>query len=79
MQPIERFTSGVRFVSGHHCGPLLLAHGTSSGIGEKIDKDLLAFQVKHVVMGLFDPFIAFPGRTGIHGFDHLDLIWFCVW
>jgi len=62
LEVVERRRSGIAFVALHECGPLPVAHGPGSGIGEHIDEDMFALQLEKVVSGLRDPFLAL--RTG---------------
>ena len=64
--------AGVGFIALHNAGPLGGAHGSCSGISEKIDVDVIAAQIEEVIMCLSDPFFPlFPGKhfQGLYRFN----------
>ena len=76
-QSVERTCAGIALVALHNGGPLLVAHGTCTGVGQQVDEYIVALQQEEVVLGLFNPFLALLAGTFSDGLHHLDSVRFC--
>ncbi|KAF5035361.1 hypothetical protein DSECCO2_586470 [anaerobic digester metagenome] len=79
LQPVIGAAAGIAFVAGHDGAPLAVAHGSGSAIGEQVNKNMLAAEIKQIEIGFSNPFFAFIAGADTNGFNHFDFIRFCVW
>ncbi len=68
----ETAGAAVALVAHHHCRPLAVAHGAGAAVGQKVDVNIVGFQHENVVVGFFEPFLAFGAGAFLDGFNHLD-------
>ena len=72
LKPEKAPGSGVGLVARHDSGPLPVAHGRGSGVGQKIDEDFFGGQVEDVESGGPDKLVALAPRGPAQRLDHLD-------
>ena len=65
----------VCFITEHHAGPLVVAHGAGAGVGQQIDKDILRFQVEDVEVSFANALFAFFAGNEINRLYDLDSVW----
>ncbi len=72
-QMIKVLAPRIGFVPHHQAGPLVIAHGIRSAVGEQIDINVARSQEKGIISGFQKRVFAIRARGHMQRLDHLDL------